>query len=67
MADAKTIRGSVYGATDAARDLPVLADLAAGGQLDLEALVTRRIALDQVESAFAAMAAGDGARSLVTF
>ncbi len=66
MADAKSIRGSVYGATDAARDLPVLAALAAGGQLDLEALVTRRISLDEVESAFAAMAAGDGARSVVT-
>jgi S-(hydroxymethyl)glutathione dehydrogenase/alcohol dehydrogenase len=67
MADAKTIRGSVYGATDATRDLPLLAELAASGKLDLESLVTRRISLDDVESAFAAMAAGDGARSLVTF
>jgi S-(hydroxymethyl)glutathione dehydrogenase/alcohol dehydrogenase len=67
MADAKTIAGSVYGATDPVRDIPVLADLALRGQLDLDALVTRRIALDQVEDAFAAMAAGDGARSLVVF
>jgi S-(hydroxymethyl)glutathione dehydrogenase/alcohol dehydrogenase len=65
MADAKSIRGSVYGATDAARDLPVLAALAVHGKLDLEALVTRRVGLDQVEDAFAAM--GYGARTLVTF
>jgi S-(hydroxymethyl)glutathione dehydrogenase/alcohol dehydrogenase len=67
MADGKSIRGSVYGATDASRDVPVLAELAARGRLDLQALVTRRIGLDEVESAFAAMAAGDGARSVVTF
>jgi S-(hydroxymethyl)glutathione dehydrogenase/alcohol dehydrogenase len=67
MADAKTIRGSVYGATDANRDIPALADLAARGQLDLEALVTGRISLDEVESAFAAMERGDGARRIVTF
>jgi S-(hydroxymethyl)glutathione dehydrogenase/alcohol dehydrogenase len=28
MADGKTIRGSVYGATDPARDIPVLAEQA---------------------------------------
>jgi S-(hydroxymethyl)glutathione dehydrogenase/alcohol dehydrogenase len=67
MADAKTIRGSVYGATDASRDLPALAGLAVEGKIDLEALVTRRIILDEVESAFTAMIAGDGARSVVTF
>jgi S-(hydroxymethyl)glutathione dehydrogenase/alcohol dehydrogenase len=67
MADAKQVRGSVYGSTDAARDIPKLAELAAGGRLDLEALVTERIGLDDVNAAFAAMAAGNGARRIVVF
>ena len=67
MADGKTIQGSVYGASDPARDIPVLAELAQRGRLDLEALVTRRIGIDDVESAFTDMTAGRGARSVVCF
>jgi len=37
------------------------------GRLDLEALVTRRIAIDDVETAFTDMAAGQGARTVVCF
>ena len=40
MADGKTTRGSVYGTSDPARDIPVLAELALHGRLDLEALMT---------------------------
>ena len=67
MADGKVIRGSVYGASDPARDIPVLAELAQRGRLHLEALVTRRIGIDDVEAAFTDMAAGRGARSVVCF
>jgi S-(hydroxymethyl)glutathione dehydrogenase/alcohol dehydrogenase len=67
MADGKTVRGSVYGASDPARDIPALVELAMRGRLDLEALVTRRISIDDVEAAFADMAAGRGARSVVCF
>ena len=67
MTDGKTIQGSVYGASDPPRDIPVLAELARRGQLDLEALVTRRIGIDDVEAAFTDMAAGRGARSVVCF
>lgn len=45
----------------------MLADLARRGRIDLEALVTRRIGIDDVEAAFADMAAGRGARSVVCF
>ena len=65
--DGKTIQGSVYGASDPARDVPVLAGLAQRGRLDLEALVTGRIGIDDVEAAFTDMAAGRGARSVVCF
>ncbi|GBE65000.1 alcohol dehydrogenase [Mycobacterium sp. MFM001] len=67
MADGKTIRGCVYGGSDPARDIPTLAALARRGRLDLEALVTRRIGIDDVETAFTDMAAGHGARSVVCF
>ena len=67
MSDGKVIQGSVYGASDPARDIPVLADLVQRGRLDLEALVTRRIGIDDVEAAFTDMSAGRGARSVVCF
>lgn len=67
MAEGKTIRGSVYGASDPARDIPLLAELALCGRLDLAALITRRIGVDDVEAAFTDMAAGHGARSVVCF
>src|SRR5581483_2088616 len=58
MVDAKRIQGSVYGAADPARDFPRMVALQRAGQLDLEKLVTRRIALDEVNDAFRAMTAG---------
>ncbi len=67
MTEGKTIRGSVYGASDPPRDIPLLAELARRGRLDLEALVTRRIGIDDVEAAFTDMTAGRGARSVVCF
>jgi S-(hydroxymethyl)glutathione dehydrogenase/alcohol dehydrogenase len=65
MVDAKTVRGCVYGATDPARDFPRIVELASLGRLDLARLVTRRIDLDDVNEAFAAMVAGEVARSVV--
>jgi S-(hydroxymethyl)glutathione dehydrogenase/alcohol dehydrogenase len=67
MADAKQVRGSVYGSTDPDRDLPPLVDLVRRGRLDLAALVSRRVGLADVDAAFAAMAAGEVARSVVVF
>ena len=67
MTEGKRIQGSVYGASNPPRDIPVLADLAQRGRLDLEALVTRRIGIDDVEAAFTDMTDGRGARSVVCF
>ena len=64
---ARTLRGSMYGNADPAADLPALLDHVRAGRLDLAALVSRRIALDDVEDAFTDMAAGRGARSLIVF
>ncbi len=67
MVDAKTIRGCVYGATDPRRDFPEMIRLQRAGRLDLDALVTRRIALDEVDDAFRAMQAGEVARSVIVY
>ena len=64
---ARTLRGCVYGNADPAADLPVLADYVKSGALDLGALVTDRIGLDEVPAAFERMASGQGGRSLVVF
>jgi len=67
MVDAKTIRGCVYGATDPLRDFPEMIRLHRAGQLDLNALVTRRIGLDDLTDAFRAMQAGEVARSVIVY
>ncbi|GAB2749385.1 Zn-dependent alcohol dehydrogenase [Streptomyces bullii] len=63
----RTLSGCVYGNTDPARDLPVLAGHVRAGRLDLAALVTERIALDGIPAAFDTMLAGTGGRALVVF
>jgi S-(hydroxymethyl)glutathione dehydrogenase/alcohol dehydrogenase len=67
MVEAKTMRGCVYGSTDPARDFPEMVRLHQAGKLDLTGLVSRRIALDDVDDAFRAMQAGEVARSVIVF
>ncbi|WP_103529409.1 MULTISPECIES: Zn-dependent alcohol dehydrogenase [Streptomyces] len=64
---ARSLTGCVYGDSVPERDLPVLAEHVRAGRLDLSALVTDRITLDQVPEAFAAMSRGRGGRALVVF
>ncbi|GGU94991.1 alcohol dehydrogenase [Streptomyces albospinus] len=63
----RTLSGCVYGNSDPARDLPVIAGQVRSGALDLSALVTDRIGLDGIPGAFEAMLAGKGGRALVVF
>ncbi|WNM34165.1 Zn-dependent alcohol dehydrogenase [Streptomyces sp. Li-HN-5-11] len=63
----RTLSGCVYGNSDPAEDLPVLAGHVRAGRLDLGALVTERIALDGIPAAFENMEAGKGGRALVVF
>ncbi|MFD8390084.1 Zn-dependent alcohol dehydrogenase [Streptomyces sp. NPDC059680] len=63
----RTLSGCVYGNTDPARDIPVLAGHVREGRLDLSALVTERIALEGIPAAFENMLAGKGGRALVVF
>ncbi|MEU5254521.1 Zn-dependent alcohol dehydrogenase [Streptomyces longwoodensis] len=63
----RTLSGCVYGNSDPAADLPVLATHIREGRLDLAALVTKRITLDDIPTAFDHMLAGKGGRALVVF
>ncbi|MGW8728229.1 Zn-dependent alcohol dehydrogenase [Streptomyces sp. NPDC055808] len=63
----RTLAGCVYGNCDPATDLPVLADHIRAGRLDLNSLVSERIALDGIPAAFDNMLAGKGGRALVVF
>ncbi|MER6124994.1 Zn-dependent alcohol dehydrogenase [Streptomyces sp. NPDC001795] len=63
----RTLSGCVYGNSNPAEDLPVLAEHVRTGRLDLGALVTERIALEGIPGAFENMLAGKGGRALVVF
>jgi S-(hydroxymethyl)glutathione dehydrogenase/alcohol dehydrogenase len=63
----RTLSGCVYGNTDPARDVPILAEHVRQGRLDLSSLVTDRITLKDIPSAFDNMLAGKGGRALVIF
>ncbi|MFG2225824.1 Zn-dependent alcohol dehydrogenase [Streptomyces sp. NPDC048644] len=63
----RTLSGCVYGNSDPAQDLPVIAEHVRSGALDLSALVTERIGLDGIPDAFDAMLAGRGGRALIVY
>jgi S-(hydroxymethyl)glutathione dehydrogenase/alcohol dehydrogenase len=64
-ADAKRVLGSVYGSAQVRRDMPRLVALAEAGRLNLGAMVTRRVGLDDVNDALAAIDAGETIRSVL--
>jgi S-(hydroxymethyl)mycothiol dehydrogenase len=61
------LRATHYGDALPARDFPLYADLYRRGELRLDDLVTERIALDEVEAAFARMERGETLRSVIVF
>ncbi len=62
-----SLKSSWYGDCLPSRDFPYLVDLYQQGRLDLDAFVSERITLDDVESAFTKMHHGDVLRSVVIF
>jgi S-(hydroxymethyl)glutathione dehydrogenase/alcohol dehydrogenase len=63
----KRIRRSSYGGARPARDFPLLARAYLDGKLLLDELITRHIALDDINAGFAALKAGEAIRSVVVF
>jgi len=64
--DEKRLLGCVYGSAQVRRDFPRFISLVETGRLDLGAMVSRRIKLDEVNDAFRAMEAGEVIRSVIT-
>lgn len=62
---ARTLTACVYGNCDPVESVPEIAGHIRSGRLDLDALVTDRIGLEDIPEAFERMAAGRGGRSLV--
>ncbi|KQQ99753.1 S-(hydroxymethyl)mycothiol dehydrogenase [Arthrobacter sp. Leaf145] len=60
-----SLKSSWYGDCLPSRDFPMLVDLYKQGKLDLDAFVTERITIDQVEEAFGKMHHGAVLRSVV--
>jgi Zn-dependent alcohol dehydrogenase len=61
----KVLTGSLYGSCRPHVDMPLVLDLYMAGRLDLDRLVTRTYALEDVNEAFAAMNAGQVARGVI--
>jgi S-(hydroxymethyl)glutathione dehydrogenase / alcohol dehydrogenase len=64
---AKTILGSKMGGGSFRIDVPRYLDLYRRGDLNLDDMVSRTLALDQINDAFRAMKVGEVARSVVSF
>jgi S-(hydroxymethyl)glutathione dehydrogenase/alcohol dehydrogenase len=63
----KTLKGSFLGSTTVDADIPRLVDHYASGELELEDLVSHRLSLEELPSAFDRLRAGDVLRQLVVF
>ena len=61
----KKLLGCVYGSAQVRRDFPRFVDLVETGRLDLNAMVSRRLKLDEINDAFRAMQAGEVIRSVI--
>jgi S-(hydroxymethyl)mycothiol dehydrogenase len=62
-----SLRVSWYGDCLPTRDFPLLAAWYQQGELNLDAIVTRKITLDETEEAFNAMKRGETLRSVIMF
>jgi hypothetical protein len=65
--DEKRLTGSRYGSSRPLYDFPLLVDLYLAGKLELDALITRRYALDEINEAHRALGAGENMRGLILF
>lgn len=63
----RTIRPSTYGGADVRTDFHRMVALWRAGRLDIEGMISRRLALEEINDAFAAMQAGEVIRQVITF
>ena len=63
----KTLKGCLYGSIRPRVEIPRFIDLYMAGRLKLDELISRTYPLEGINEAFAAMKAGEVARSVITF
>ena len=63
----KTLCGTVFGSCNPKSDSPLLATMYRSGQLLLDEMVTERYALDEINEAYADLAAGRLIRGVIDF
>ena len=63
----RRVTGSSFGGVKGRTQVPLLVDRWLAGEIDADALVTRRISLDEVNDAFDAMERQEGIRTVITF
>jgi S-(hydroxymethyl)glutathione dehydrogenase/alcohol dehydrogenase len=66
MGEKRIIRSS-YGGAQTAQDFPFLPRLYLNGKLKLDELITRRIALDQINEGFDDLRMGRAIRTVIVF
>jgi S-(hydroxymethyl)glutathione dehydrogenase / alcohol dehydrogenase len=65
--DEKTLKGSYYGSADVRSDFSRMLNLWHNGRLDLDGMISKKIAIDDVNEAVADLKAGTVIRSVITF
>ncbi|WP_229074264.1 zinc-binding dehydrogenase [Actinoplanes sp. DH11] len=65
--EGKTIMPSLYGSADPPRDFGRLLALWRAGRLDIDGMISRRLRLDQVGDALAALGSGDLIRQVIVY
>jgi NDMA-dependent alcohol dehydrogenase len=63
----KTLCGTMFGSCNPKSDIPLLASLYQSGQLLLDDMITKRYGLDEVNEAYADLAAGELIRGVIDF
>lgn len=62
-----TVKGSYYGGTNTAEDFPLYADLYQEGKLDLDRLISKTYALEEINQAYEDLIGGKIARGVIVF
>jgi len=63
----RTIKGSYFGGVRGRTELNRFVDLYVDAKLDIDSLITQRIALEEINRGFEMMASGESVRSVVMF
>ena len=65
VASSKILKGCLLGSSNSPRDIPLLADMACQGTLDISSMITHRRPLEEINEAVEDMKAGRGIRTVL--